>query len=443
AQITKLKKQAKPVIKHHKAWLKSVSLKQRFPRKSFSKKHRVHKESVSKQGRKFAKGESSVQRDPLFDEIPEDTVDHMETENAQDEGRTRDIVDEDKEIDENILSTEDVLSTDKDGVSTDMEKVSTDRPIVSTDGSKVSTDRQNEGTEEKNEGTEEHIEGTEEQVESTDGHKKGTEEEIATQATQTSTQTPTSKIFGDDETIAKVLLNMSQAKAVSREKEKGVELKDVEETDRPRPTSTRSLLTLKPLPKIDPKDKGKKKIEEEDESESESDGIPEAEKKFKQLESDEEMARKIQEEWEAEEERNSIAEEKAANEALIRNFDDIKARIEADRLLAEKLQEQERELPLMCASPRSRAPRNRAMVTLLQKGELTLFSLVVSQVFNFFLQVCLTLIFATLEDLDLGLLGDVISEDDCGDDGEDENVFIIGERCNLGWINIVKITRDV
>ncbi|GJT76443.1 hypothetical protein Tco_1043168 [Tanacetum coccineum] len=104
-----------------------------------------------------------------------------------------------------------------------------------------------------------------------------------------------------------------------------------------------SLLTLKPLPKIDPKDKGKKKIEEEDESESESDGIPEAEKKFKQLESDEEMARKIQEEWEGEEERNRLAEEKATNEALIRNFDDIKARIEADRLLAEKLQEQERE----------------------------------------------------------------------------------------------------
>ncbi|GKF10862.1 hypothetical protein Tco_0048788, partial [Tanacetum coccineum] len=59
--------------------------------------------------------------------------------------------------------------------------------------------------------------------------------------------------------------------------------------------------------------------------------------------SDEEMARKIQEEWEAEEERNRIAEEKATNEALIKNFDDIKARIEADRILAEKLQEQERE----------------------------------------------------------------------------------------------------
>ncbi|GKF73526.1 hypothetical protein Tco_0219858, partial [Tanacetum coccineum] len=160
------------------------------------------------------------------------------------------------EIDGNILSTEDVLSTDKDEVSTDMEKVGTDRPIVSTDGSKVSTEELNEGTKEQNE-------GTEEQVESIDGHKKGTEEEIATQATQTSTQTPTSIIFSVDETIAKVLLNMSQAKAVSKEKEKGVELKDVEETDRPRSaTSTRSLLTLKPLPKIDPKDKGKKKIEE-------------------------------------------------------------------------------------------------------------------------------------------------------------------------------------
>ncbi|GJZ06725.1 hypothetical protein Tco_0540518 [Tanacetum coccineum] len=307
-------------IKHLKAQIK---------KKSFSKKQRVHKESVSKQGRKFAKGESSVQRDPLFDEIPEDTVDHMETENAQDVGRTREIVDEDKEIDENILSTEDVLSTDKEAVSTDKEKVSTDRPIVSTDGSKVSTDRQ--------------IEGTDEQIESTDEQRKGTEDHTEEGSATQATQTPTSTIFGDDETIAKVLLNMSQAKAVSREKEKGVELKDIEETDIPRPTSTRSLLTLKPLPKIDPKDKGKKKIEEEDESESESDGIPEAEKKFKQLASDEEMARKMQEEWESEEVRNRIAEEKATNEALIRNFDDIKARIEADRLLAEKLQEQERE----------------------------------------------------------------------------------------------------
>ncbi|GJV49952.1 hypothetical protein Tco_1440164 [Tanacetum coccineum] len=232
AQIKKLKKQAKPVIKHHKAWLQSVSLKQRLARKRSSKKQWVHKESVSKQGRKSAKGEPSVHRDPLFDHIPEDTLDPMETENAQVVGRTRDIVGEEKEIGENILSIDKekvstdkekvstnrpIVSTDGSKVSTDIEKVSTDRPIVSTDGSKVSTDRQNEGTEEKNEGTEEHIEGIEQQIKSTDGQRK--------------------------------------------------------ETDRPRPTSTRSLLTLKPLPKIDPKDKGKKKIKEEDESESKSDAL--------------------------------------------------------------------------------------------------------------------------------------------------------------------------
>ncbi|GKD42810.1 putative ribonuclease H-like domain-containing protein, partial [Tanacetum coccineum] len=207
AKITKLKKQAKPVIKHHKAYLKSVSLQQRFPRNIYSKKHRVHKESVSKQGRKIAKGESSVQRDPLFDVMLEEKIDHMETENAQSEGRTREMVDEDKEIDEVRLSTEDAVSTDKEG---------------------VSTDEQVEGTEEIFESTEKQIKGTEDQ----------TKEEIDTQASQTSTQTPTSMIFGDDETIATLLLNMSKAKAVSKEKEKGVELKDVEEIDRPRPTST-------------------------------------------------------------------------------------------------------------------------------------------------------------------------------------------------------------
>ncbi|GJW22396.1 hypothetical protein Tco_0033018 [Tanacetum coccineum] len=261
-KIKKLKKQAKPVIHHYKAYLKTVSLQQRFPRKSFSKKHRVHKKYVSKQGRKIAKGESTVQRDPQFDEMPEDKIDQMETENAQSEGRTRDLVNEDKGFDEVKLSTEDGVSTDKERVSTDFEKVSTDRPKVSTDGSKVSTDEQVEGTEELNEGTEEIFEGTEQQregteekVESTAGQIDSTEdqskEEIPTEASQTSTQTPTSMVFGDDETIATLLLNMSKAKAASKEKEKGVELKDVEEIDRPRPTSQRSLLTLKPLPKIE------------------------------------------------------------------------------------------------------------------------------------------------------------------------------------------------
>ncbi|GKG44715.1 hypothetical protein Tco_0486153, partial [Tanacetum coccineum] len=101
------------------------------------KKQRVHRESVSKQGRKFAKGEPSVHKDPLFDKLLEDTLDYMETEDAQDVGRTRDVVDEEKENDEDVLSTaQQKVSTDKEKVSTDKEKVSTDRPIVSTDGSK-------------------------------------------------------------------------------------------------------------------------------------------------------------------------------------------------------------------------------------------------------------------------------------------------------------------
>ncbi|GJW26843.1 hypothetical protein Tco_0040654, partial [Tanacetum coccineum] len=82
--------------------------------------------------------------------------------------------------------------------------------------------------------------------------------------------------------------------------------------------STKNLLQ-----KIDPKDKGRRKIGRGGLNlvRSEDDDIPQAVKKFKQLESDEELARKIQEDWEAEEERNKIAEEKATNEALIKNFE--------------------------------------------------------------------------------------------------------------------------
>ncbi|GJS50107.1 hypothetical protein Tco_0600228 [Tanacetum coccineum] len=228
AKITKLKRKANPVIKHFKAYQKRISKAQRHQRKHLSKKKKVQIESVSKQGRKNAKGDGKAK------------------ENAQSEGRTKEMMDEDKETDEVGLSTEDEVSTAKKGVSTELQKFSTDRQKLSYWTTlKVSTDEQMESTEEQS------------------------KEEIASQASQTSSLTPTSVIFGDDETIATLLINM-----------------------RPRTTSTRSTLTLKPLPKIDPKDKGKKKIEEEDETESEDDDIPQVVKKFKQLENDEELARK-------------------------------------------------------------------------------------------------------------------------------------------------------
>ncbi|GJU14283.1 hypothetical protein Tco_1142249 [Tanacetum coccineum] len=117
---------------------------------------------------------------------------------------------------------------------------------------------------------------------------------------------------------------------------KGVAIKEVEESDR----SARSILTLKPLPKIDPKDKGKGVLEEE----------PEPAKKLKksnldaaQLAMDEEVARQVNAELQAELERERVAAEEATQAVITREFDEIQARMNADTLLAERLQEAERE----------------------------------------------------------------------------------------------------
>ncbi|GKC85054.1 hypothetical protein Tco_1140771, partial [Tanacetum coccineum] len=182
-----------------------------------------------------------------FDEL-DDEIDYMETEDAQDVGMTRYVMHKEKESAEKEVSTEDALNTDQPKVSTnrpdegtDKEEVSTDKEEVSTDKKEVSTDRPDEGTVDQSEG----------------------------RSANPMTPTPTPTIFRDDETIAQNI-------------------------ERPRPTSTRSLLTLKPLPKIDPKDKGKKNIEE-DESDTESEDINESKKKFKMLAHDEEITRKMQE----------------------------------------------------------------------------------------------------------------------------------------------------
>ncbi|GJT87972.1 hypothetical protein Tco_1069689 [Tanacetum coccineum] len=246
----------------------------------------MQKESVSKQGRKPAKSEPIVHKDPAFDDLDDvdvhDAMDYMETDAYMQKG----VSTEDysrclaNAYMQKGVSTEDQVSTVKPDEGTDKPKVSTDKPEVSTAKPKeveVSTDKLDEGTAKP---------------------KDGTSDESTAPTT----------VFRDDETIAEFLVSMSQNKA----KQKGVEIKDAEDSDRPRATSTRSVLTLKPLPKIDPKDKGKKVLEEEAESDAESEGVDEAERKFDQLAKDEEIARK--------------------------------ARIEADRLLAARLQEEEREM---------------------------------------------------------------------------------------------------
>ncbi|GJT90246.1 hypothetical protein Tco_1079091, partial [Tanacetum coccineum] len=112
-----------------------------------------------------------------------------------------------------------------EGVVKDSEET---RPKVSTDKLKVSIDKPNEGTAEPDEGTAEPKDGI------------------------------TITVFRDDETIAQFLVTMSQNKT----KQKGFEIKEIKDTDRPRTTTERSILTLKPLPKFDLKYEGKKVLEE-------------------------------------------------------------------------------------------------------------------------------------------------------------------------------------
>ncbi|GJX00164.1 hypothetical protein Tco_0184077 [Tanacetum coccineum] len=234
AQIKKLKKKAKPVITHHKAWMKSVSMKQDWPGKN-----------IPLTDRSGCKRSLYPNRGGNLPKL-----------NLQ-EGQSL-WWHEEKESTQKGVSTEVEVSTVKPDEGTDKSKVSTDKPEVSTAKPKESRRK----------------------------------------------------------TIEEFCGIYSQNKA----KQKGVEIKDAEDSDRPRATSTRSVLTLKPLPKIDPKDKGKK------------------------LAKDKKIARKVaRSDWEAEEwSKKKLANEKATK-ALSTRIDDIQARIEADRLLAARLQEEERE----------------------------------------------------------------------------------------------------
>ncbi|GJT15553.1 hypothetical protein Tco_0874259 [Tanacetum coccineum] len=325
AQIKKLKKKAKPVFTHHKVWMKSVALKTRLTRKNSLKKKGVQKGYVSKQGRKSvksSKGEPSMHKDLNFEDLDDfvdldDTLDYMETKDDQDEGRTSSMMLEKKESADKEVSTEAPVSIVKPNEGTDKRNEGTEKQDGGTDNTKNSTDRQGKGTADQNEG------------------------KMQLKQLQQQLQCLLQQYFGDDETIAQVLIIINQNK--QKEKEKGVEIRNVEDTERPRPTSTRSMLTLKPLPKIDPKDKGKKMIDEESKSDTESDDITEAEKKFKMLAKEEEVAKKVQEEYEAEEEKKRLAEEEATKVALTNDYDFIHARINADKILTEELQKDERE----------------------------------------------------------------------------------------------------
>ncbi|GKG37994.1 hypothetical protein Tco_0457217, partial [Tanacetum coccineum] len=112
--------------------MKSVSMKQILAGKKSLKAKWMQKESVSKQGRKPAKAEPIVHKDPAFDDLMDDVMDYMESEDAQDEGRTSSMVLEEKESTQKGVSTKVEVSTVKPDEGTDKSKVSTDKPKVST-----------------------------------------------------------------------------------------------------------------------------------------------------------------------------------------------------------------------------------------------------------------------------------------------------------------------
>ncbi|GKA09865.1 hypothetical protein Tco_0689298, partial [Tanacetum coccineum] len=210
SRIKKLEKKCKPSISHHRAWLKSVhklSIKKRFRKK----------ESVSKQGRKKSKPESTLDDTAVFDDQDVDHgMEYMETEEAMDEGRQSGETEEVKLTDD----TEVVKykgSGDKRGNAKEL--VSTARPEVSTARPDIDAARQEDS------------------------------------AVKPRTPPTTTSIFDDkDITMAETLIKMKEEKA----KEKGVSIKNVDDSSRPE----RSILTFKPLPTIDPKDKGKGVLKE-------------------------------------------------------------------------------------------------------------------------------------------------------------------------------------
>ncbi|GJX11497.1 hypothetical protein Tco_0201356 [Tanacetum coccineum] len=166
------------------------------------------------------------------------------------------------------------------------------------------------------------------------GDKGGNAEELVSTAIDAARQedstveprTPptTTSIFDDEDIImAQTLIKMKEEKA----KEKGVSIKDVDDSSRPE----RSILTLKPLPTIDPKDKGKGVLKE-----SPVKKVKRSDFNVVQIARDAEIARQLQVDLQAEVERERQREEEASKAAIAEMYDEVQAGIDADALAAQR-----------------------------------------------------------------------------------------------------------
>ncbi|GJV82235.1 hypothetical protein Tco_1518105 [Tanacetum coccineum] len=262
SRIKKLEKKCKPSILHHRAWLKSVhrlSMHNRFGKK----------ESISKQGRKKSKPKSTLDDSTVFDDQDADHgIEYIETKEAVDEGRQSGETKEVKLTDDTEV-VENKGSGDKGGNAKEL--VSTARPDIDA----------------------------------------ARQEDSAVEPRTTPT---TTSIFEDEDiTMAQTLIKMKEEK----DREKGVSIKDVDDSSRP----ARSILTLKPLPTIDPKDKA-------------------------QIAKDAEIARLVHEKELAEMEREREErqrQDQASVDYITSLYDEVQAKMDASEELAARLQMEERE----------------------------------------------------------------------------------------------------
>ncbi|GJT05448.1 hypothetical protein Tco_0839910 [Tanacetum coccineum] len=159
---------------------------------------------------------------------------------------------------------------------------------------------------------------------------------ISTAKPRTPPTTTATAFIDEDLTIAQTLIKMKEKKV----KEKGVAIKDVEDSPRP----IRSITTLQPLPTIDPKDKGKGVLVEEEPPKPEK--VKRRDQGLAQIESDAELAQRLHEEELAEldiAQKERQKQEEATSAALAEYFDEIQARIDADHELAVRLTHEEQE----------------------------------------------------------------------------------------------------
>ncbi|GKA57657.1 hypothetical protein Tco_0756845, partial [Tanacetum coccineum] len=157
-------------------------------------------------------------------------------------------------------------------------------------------------------------------------------ETISTAAPRTPPTTIT--VFDDEDVtmaMAQTLIKMKEEKS----KEKGVAIKDVEDSSRP----VKSITTLQPLPTIDPKDKGKGFLQE-------TESVEKTKKKVQsdaQMERDAKVALRLQAELDEELRVERERQEEASKVAIAKMFDEVQARMDADYELAARMTQEEQE----------------------------------------------------------------------------------------------------